>query len=117
MTGVQTCALPISVIPFVFIRNCSCNALSYLKSKCPRENCRDIEIRNDINEIIDSFLQLVVSGDECIADELRNAAYSPSIEIIDAMKSIVTKEDPFILTAEQRSVVEQIEKTYLMEKE
>ena len=102
-----------TVIPFVFMRNCSCNALSYLKSKCPRENCRDIEIRNDINEIIDSFLQLVVSGDECIADELRNAAYSPSIEIIDAMKSIVTKEDPFILTAEQRSVVEQIEKSVL----
>ena len=102
-----------TVIPFVFIRNCSCNALSYLKSKCPRENCRDIEIRNDINEIIDSFLQLVVSGDECIADELRNAEYSPSIEIIDAMKSIVTKEDPFILTAEQRSVVEQIEKSVL----
>ena len=102
-----------TVIPFVFIRNCSCNALSYLKSKCPRENYRDIEIQNDINEIIDSFLQLVVSGDECIADELRNAAYSPSIEIIDAMKSIVTKEDPFILTAEQRSVVEQIEKSVL----
>ena len=102
-----------TVIPVVFMRNCSCNALSYLKSKCPRENCRDIEIRNDINEIIDSFLQLVVSGDECIADELRNAVYSPSIEIIDAMKSIVTKEDPFILTAEQRSVVEQIEKSVL----
>ena len=102
-----------TVIPFVFIRNCSCNALSYLKSKCPRENCRDIEIRNDINEIIDSFLQLVVSGDESIADELRDAVYSPSIEIIDAMKSIVTKEDPFILTAEQRSVVEQIEKSVL----
>ena len=102
-----------TAIPFVFIRNCSCNALSYLKSKCPRENCRDIEIRNDINEIIDGFLQLVVSGDECIADELRNAEYSPSIEIIDAMKSIVTKEDPFILTAEQRSVVEQIEKSVL----
>ena len=102
-----------TVIPFVFMRNCSCNALSYLKSKCPRENCRDIEIRNDINEIIDSFLQLVVSGDECIADELRNAEYSPSIDIINAMKSIVTKEDPFILTAEQRSVVEQIEKSVL----
>ena len=102
-----------TVIPFVFIRNCSCNALSYLKSKCPRENCKDIEIRNDINEIIDSFLQLVVSGDECIADELRNAEYSPSIDIINAMKSIVTKEDPFILTAEQRSVVEQIEKSVL----
>ena len=55
----------------------------------------------------------MVSEDECIADELRNAAYSPSIEIIDAMKSIVTKEDPFILTAEQRSVVEQIEKSVL----
>lgn len=102
-----------TVMPFVFIRNCSCNAISYLKSKCPRENCKDIEIRNDINEIIDSFLQLVVSGDECIADELRNAEYSPSIEIIDAMKSIITKEDPFILTAEQRSVVEQIEKSVL----
>ena len=102
-----------TVIPVVFMRNCSCNALSYLKSKCPRENCRDIEIRNDINEIIDSFLQLVVSGDECIADELRNAEYSPSIDIINAMKSIVTKEDPFILTAEQRSVVEQIEKSVL----
>ena len=102
-----------TAIPFVFIRNCSSNALSYLKSKCPRENCKDIEIRNDINEIIDSFLQLVVSGDECIADELRNAEYSPSIDIINAMKSIVTKEDPFILTAEQRSVVEQIEKSVL----
>ncbi len=102
-----------TAIPLVFIRNCSSNVLSYLKSKCPRENCKDIEIRNDINEIIDGFLQLVVSGDDCIADELRNAAYSPSIEIIDAMKSIVTKEDPFILTAEQRSVVEQIEKSVL----
>lgn len=93
---------------YVYIRNCTQDGLLNLLSKNPRKETSSIPISNNLNSIIEDFSKNVVSGDLTIIDGLKNSEYKPSLDIIDAMKSIITKEDPFILTKEQETVVSNI---------
>lgn len=97
-----------SVYPFVFIRNCSFPITQYLVEQCPRNNCKSIPVANSIDSIFSRVNQVIITGDDSIAEELANAEYEPSIEIINAMKSIMSKEEPFILTQEQLQAVSTI---------
>ena len=46
-----------SVIPIVFIRNCSFGATQYLSSVCPRNNCKSIPITNSMDFIIQTVIE------------------------------------------------------------
>ncbi len=100
-----------TVSPFVYIRNSSFTSAQSLIEQNPWPSTRTIPIATNIDDIISIAAENLVSGDDDIAYDLSNAQYCPSKEIIDAMSSIVTKEEPFILTEEQNRAVQEIKKS------
>ena len=97
-----------NVEPFVFIRNCSADGIQTLINNNPITATKKIPIKNRIDEILLQVRDEISQGDKSLIKELENADYKPSKDIIDAMKSIITKEEPFILTKEQEEVVKKV---------
>ena len=100
-----------SVMPFVFLRNCTQEGADNLVAECPRNNCKSIQMSNKMNYIINAFANRITTGDPSSVQDLRDAVYCPSIEIINAMKNIISKEEPFILTEEQTEAVKTIKQS------
>ncbi len=99
------------VSPFVYIRNSSFASAQSLIEQNPWPSTRTVPIVTNIDDIISIAAENLVSGNDEIVYDLSNAQYCPSKEIIDAMSSIVTKEEPFILTEEQSRAVKEIKKS------
>ena len=99
------------VVPLVFIRNCTQRGIINLVSKNPDIQSQKIEIFNNIDYILGLISNSLISNSIKI-EELENATFEPSKNIIDSMSSIVTREEPFILTSEQESVLKQIEEAF-----
>lgn len=97
------------VKPYVFIRNCSKEALEILRSKnLDPGNSSSIPMDNSLETFFEEIRTTLIGGDTAMTDELNDAEYVPSKSIIDAMQSIVTREPPFILTPEQEEIVNRV---------
>ena len=95
-----------TVYPYVFIRNCSRRAIDLIQDSNPRPNQTiSIPVTNRISDIFNRALGEIVSSNPEDATDLAEAEYCPSKDIVKAMESIVTKDEPFILTEEQRETV------------
>lgn len=100
-----------TVSPFVFMRNCSLQAIDWMIQNNPKEDrTRNIPVVNRMEDIIAQVATSLCGENQVSVEELKKAQYCPSKDIIRAMKAIVTKEDPFILTQEQMAAVTQVKK-------
>lgn len=98
-----------TVHPYVFIRNCSRHAIDIIQSSNPRPNqTLNVTVTNRINDVFSRALNEIVSAIPEDATALIEAEYCPSKDIVKAMESIVTKDEPFILTEEQRETVAKV---------
>lgn len=96
------------VIPFVYVRNCSAHGLQELADKNIDPVSRRIEMYHNIDDVFTAVSRHVFCEYPAAIDLFLNSEYTPSRGIIDAMNSIVTREEPFILTPEQEIVTSQI---------
>ena len=96
-----------NVHKLVFVRNCSKNGIVNLINKNTLLSTKDIQVVNDIDEIMAIIASNLICG-EITTDEIINAQYKPSKSIIEAMESIVSHNEPFILTMEQQNVINKI---------
>lgn len=99
--------------PFVFVRNCSATGIENLISKNPKSQSKSVPVFNRIDKILEQVVNEDLIGNNEMKDELLHAEYMPSKEILTAMKSIITKEEPFILTKEQSEAVKKIKQSIL----
>lgn len=95
---------------FVYIRNCGNKGLQIIQESNPRIETKKIPITNKIDDVLVVVKNSIVDGNDNLIEELKNAEYKPSKDIIDAMKSIITKVSPFILTPEQEKIVKEVKK-------
>lgn len=96
------------VHPFVFMRNLSSYGVQILPQKNPQLGTKNIHVYNDLETIFGYIRKTLVQTDNDFISELQNAHYKPSKSIISAMHSIVSNREPFILTDEQKDVVNKI---------
>lgn len=97
------------VRPYVFLRNASPDGIARVVELNPdgaKES--DVPVSNDLKDILLQFKACVSSGDESIIRDLEDSELEPSKSIFEAMKSIVTREEPFILTKDQEGAVDRI---------
>lgn len=99
------------VYPFVFIRNCSQRGIEKVLVMNPAPKTKEVTITNDLGIIFDEIANTIVSSNNILKNDLINAEYKPSKDIILAMKSILTREEPFILTSEQLKSIDTIKKS------
>jgi len=97
------------VHPLVFLRNASALGLRYIENHNPRGNNENISLLKSIDDILNESAHTLVdcSCDE-ILEELRSSSLKPCKSIFEAMKSIVTSEEPFVLTKEQLAAIEKV---------
>ncbi|MBR2312418.1 MAG: DUF2075 domain-containing protein [Clostridia bacterium] len=96
------------IYPLVYMRNASQEGCDYLQKNNPDNSSKDILIFNNIDEIFDIAADNLARTTPLSVRSFNEATYYPSLSIIDAMNAIVTREVPFILTAEQERVLQQI---------
>ncbi len=94
--------------PFVFVRNCSHQGIDDLITRNPIESTKNIKIVNKLDDIIKVAEETIVATSNSIIEEIKQATYKPSKNIISAMQSILNHEEPFILNEEQVEVVSKI---------
>ena len=97
------------VRPYVFLRNASLDGIARVVKSNPdgaRED--DVPVSNDLKDILLQFKACVSRGDESIIRDLVDSELEPSKSIFEAMKSIVTREEPFILTKDEERAVDRI---------
>lgn len=95
------------VSPFVFVRNCTFAGIRTLKDRNPLSGATaSVPVYNSLETIFSQIASDLSGGMSC--DVLLNAKYRPSRTIIQAMRSIVTRQEPFILTAEQSAAVQEV---------
>lgn len=97
-----------NITPFVFLRNATGDGCQSLYAKNDDADSLTIPISNNLNDILTFISSELQYDSEITVSQLQNATYYPSQGIIDSMKSIITKETPFILTAEQEKAVVEI---------
>ena len=96
------------ITPIVFIRNASDAGIKELSEKHPCPGGARVVVRRSMKSILAGIGKLIVRGDPDCVKELVNAQFCPCKGIVDAMNSIVTREEPFILTPEQARAVDRI---------
>jgi tRNA(Met) C34 N-acetyltransferase TmcA len=100
------------VCPYVFLRNASPDGIARIVKTNPdgaREN--DVPVSNDLKAILLQLKACISRGDESIIKDLLDSELEPSKSIFEAMKSIVSREEPFILTKDQERAVDRIRKS------
>lgn len=104
------CGHNFDVFPCVFIKNSSNNGIKELIAKNPIPSTKNINIYNKLDDILNSISTSLLYVTNNLIEDLKNAAYKPSKDIISAMKSILTHNEPFILTDEQVDAITNIKK-------
>ncbi len=99
-----------TVFPFVYIRNSTFNSAQSIIEKNHWSSTRDIPVVTNIDDIVSVAAKNIVSGGDGIVNDFSCAQYCPSKGVIDAMNAIVTKEETFVLTDEQKRVLGEIKK-------
>lgn len=61
-----------------------------------------------MDHLLEQIGQLIAQGCPAIAQQLMDAQFTPSLEVVDAMGAIVTGEEAFLLTREQEAAAQQI---------
>lgn len=97
------------LFPFVYTKMLSDHAINTLVSKNHDSSTNKIPITNNIDIILNNFTNEVSNIDFFDINKILNAKYKPSIDIIKAMESLTTSEEPFILTERQITQVHEIE--------
>ena len=97
------------VYPYVFIRNCSQRGIARIEEENPRPTqTQNITVTNRISVVIIKAAETITGTITDGVEELLEAEYCPSKDIVRAMHSIVSKEEPFILTEEQHETVKKV---------
>lgn len=97
------------VYPYVFIRNCSQRGIVHIEEANPRPTqTQNITVTNRISDVIIKAAETITGTITDGVEELLEAEYCPSKDIVRAMHSIVSKEEPFILTEEQHKTVKKV---------
>lgn len=96
-----------NVYPFVFVQNATSFGLSLLKSNKDIFTSQ-IPMTNDLNEFFKEVKSHNLERGNISITELYDAKYFPSQDIISAMSSIITTEEPFVLTKSQENSLKEI---------
>lgn len=99
-----------NIKPMVYIKHENSEIIKEIIAKNPNKKTKEIICTNSINEIMEIILKILNKPTKSILEELCGAYFKPSKDIIDAMKSILTNEESFILTEEQEKVIKQVKK-------
>jgi len=102
-----------SVKAYVYVKNASASGVNELIKKNPIYSTKIIPVYNNVNSLWRDASHSICKGDSHLVEELGKAKFRPSIGILDAMKSIATREEPFILSSEQEDAVKKIENAIL----
>lgn len=89
-----------NINPFVFIENATSFGLGLVKSNKDLF-VNSIPITNNISDFFDRIIDDNIKPGSITITDFYNSRYFPSKSIIEAMNSIVTKEEPFVLTKSQ----------------
>lgn len=96
------------IVPLLYLAGCSTRGNEMVRRQCSDLNAAKIDIFNDTGSLFKTIQEQLLDGGGLAPEDFLESFYSPSISIINAMKSIVSKEQPFVLTKSQEEVVEQI---------
>ena len=97
------------VCPLVFLRNASESGKKKLCERNPRGYDESIAVFNSMNGLLSMIAQRLVDIQcEDLIGELETSYLKPCKSIFDAMRAIVSKEEPFILTKEQEMLAGQV---------
>lgn len=96
------------VHPYVFMRNLPTVGVNHLRRLGIEYVSRNVPIENDMNKIFRDIFSVISTTNKEMIQEIQAAQYKPSKSIISAMESIISRNEPFILTEEQQLVVHQI---------
>lgn len=102
------CGNTYNIKPFVYIQHASQDGIREIIDKNPDKTTNWIPCYNSIDKIIRKIKELTQKNPKSILKEIMDAEYKPSSAVIDAMQSIITKEDAYILTEEQEKVVKKV---------
>lgn len=91
--------------PYVYIKNATVQGCKKIIDTNNDNASINIPVINDLNSLLENIHKVFITPPTLTVDDFKNAKYYPSKNIIKAMKSIVTKETPFILTNEQEKVL------------
>lgn len=91
--------------PYVYIKNATVQGCKKIIDANNDNASINIPVINDLNSLLENIHKVFITPPTLTVDDFKNAKYYPSKNIIKAMKSIVTKETPFILTNEQEKVL------------
>ena len=94
--------------PFVYLPNATAAADRLLMDTNPRPACASIPLVHTMGDLLGRIGDLLAGGDPSLVQELRGSCFSPSRGVIDAMEAVVTKNESFLLTPDQRGAVEQV---------
>lgn len=96
------------ICPFVYMRNASHEGCRLLRIEDSNTAAAAIPVLNSIHDIFDIIANELADTTALSVRSFREATYSPSVSIINAMHAIVTHEAPFVLTNEQEHALRQI---------
>lgn len=94
--------------PFVYTPNASDHAVQDLIDRNPWKAYQKIPVINSMDRLLEHIGQLIAQGCPAIAQQLMDAQFTPSLEVVDAMGAIVTGEEAFLLTREQEEAAQKI---------
>lgn len=99
------------VFPYVFVRNCSQRGIARMEENNPRPiQTQNITVTNRISDVITKAVECIIGTTVENVKELLEAEYCPSKDIVHAMHSIISKEEPFILTEEQHETIKKVKR-------
>ncbi len=98
------------VHPYVYIRNSTYGTAKTVALSNPKPS-NMIPVYTDMEAVVGSARGFICEGSSKINEDLVSAWYEPSKGIMRAMGSIVTKEEPFLLTKEQEEAVKKIKES------
>ena len=101
-----------NIYPFVFINELSFSDIEYLDRQNPDDRYKDIPIKNTINNILQVVEKKIKFSNIEQIEEICQSKYQPSKNIICAMESIITKQNPFILTKKQKNALKKVYKAF-----
>ena len=94
--------------PFVYTPNASDSAVRDMVNRNPWQAYRSTPVINSMDQLLEQVGQHIARGCSAIAGQLREAQFTPSMEVVQAMGAIVTGEEAFLLTQEQQKAAQQI---------
>ncbi len=100
-----------SILAIVYLQNATDVGMEHLRKFCKGPSSR-IKATNDLSALFRAIASEHVRAPDHIPSDFYEIPFEPTISIINAMRSLVDNEPPFVLTPEQQQAFDEIINIY-----